>query len=144
MYGPICSGRQPGPASVTRPDTLQLTLGLAARAEVRIRLVLHQVPDPGPPLPAWAFSQLGYLVGNPRAGQVSPPRHAAHYVAGDRQCQELLAQLGQSREGAVEGLRCVVVRVVDQRDVDVVDFEPPQAGLQGGPDAVAAVVAHPS
>jgi hypothetical protein len=36
----------------------------------------------------------------------------------------------------------VVVRVVDERDVDVVGAQPPQAALQSGQGAVAAVIAH--
>ncbi len=48
----------------------------------------------------------------------------------------LVAQLGQRRVGLGDGLVAVVVRVVDQHDVDPVEAEPLQALLQRPPYAV--------
>ena len=48
----------------------------------------------------------------------------------------------QRRVGLAECLLPVVVRIVDQRDVDPVQAEPDQAGLHAAPHAVGAVVEH--
>ncbi len=53
----------------------------------------------------------------------------------------LVAQLGERRQGAVERLGDVVLRVVHERDVDPVGPQPAEAGLQAAQRAVPAVVA---
>ena len=48
----------------------------------------------------------------------------------------------EGRVGALQCLGRVVVRVVDERDVDAFGVQPSQAGLQRGESAIPAVVAH--
>ena len=52
------------------------------------------------------------------------------------------AELLQRRVRLAQGLLAVVVGIVDERDVDLVEAEPVQAGLQAAPDAVGAEVEH--
>ncbi len=60
----------------------------------------------------------------------------------DRPDHSLAAELVQGGIGAIQCLFRAVVRVVDERDVDAVGVQPPQAALQRGESAVPAVVAH--
>ena len=55
----------------------------------------------------------------------------------------LRAKIGEGRVRLVERLPPVLVRVMDQHDVNTVDAQPAHAGLQGGEHTVPRVVAHP-
>jgi len=61
----------------------------------------------------------------------------------DRADHPCCPQLLQRRVRLAECLLTVVVRVVDERDVDAVQAEPAQARLQAAPDAVRAEVEPP-
>ena len=60
-------------------------------------------------------------------------------VGGD---DALRAQLLERREGPVERLPVVLVGIVHEQEVDAVEPEALEAGLERGEHAVAAVVAH--
>ena len=73
-----------------------------------------------------------------------PGEHLRLVHAGaDRADDAGRAQLLQRRVGLAERLLGVVVRVVDERDVDPVEAEPGQARLQAARDAVGAEVEPP-
>ena len=62
----------------------------------------------------------------------------------DRAHASLRAQLLQCRVRLAQCLLAVIVRIVNERDVDVVKAEPAKAVGQAPPDAVGAEVKHPA
>ncbi len=77
--------------------------------------------------------------------EVTFPREAGEHLglvhAGtDGRHDTLLAQLGEGREGATDGLLPVVVRVVDPETIDAIDAQALEAVLDRAHDAVVAVV----